>query len=119
MPAFVEDDEEDSSGGHKYFRAEVHLLEGGQDYNIMGWSTQAVIDDIIDQYERHMHYLHLIRDEERSEEHTSELQSRGHLVCRLLLEKKNHNTSPLRRRGRRQAVSARLRADEHRYEHHT
>src|SRR5690625_1755523 len=26
---------------------------------------------------------------ERSEEHTSELQSRGHLVCRLLLEKKN------------------------------
>src|SRR5690625_556593 len=27
-----------------------------------------------------------IQDEERSEEHTSELQSRGHLVCRLLLE---------------------------------
>src|SRR5690625_7600750 len=27
--------------------------------------------------------------EMRSEEHTSELQSRGHLVCRLLLEKKN------------------------------
>src|SRR2546422_1986847 len=27
--------------------------------------------------------------EERSEEHTSELQSRLHLVCRLLLEKKN------------------------------
>src|SRR5207253_7594713 len=29
----------------------------------------------------------------RSEEHTSELQSRGHLVCRLLLEKKTHNLS--------------------------
>src|SRR5215510_3182406 len=28
--------------------------------------------------------------ERRSEEHTSELQSRGHLVCRLLLEKKKH-----------------------------
>src|SRR5690625_5323135 len=28
----------------------------------------------------------------RSEEHTSELQSRGHLVCRLLLEKKNPPT---------------------------
>src|SRR5690625_6805849 len=27
--------------------------------------------------------------QDRSEEHTSELQSRGHLVCRLLLEKKN------------------------------
>src|SRR5690625_7101196 len=29
-------------------------------------------------------------DKERSEEHTSELQSRGHLVCRLLLEKKKN-----------------------------
>src|SRR2546429_6745250 len=29
----------------------------------------------------------------RSEEHTSELQSRLHLVCRLLLEKKNHSRS--------------------------
>src|SRR5690625_5670693 len=31
----------------------------------------------------------LIELTKRSEEHTSELQSRGHLVCRLLLEKKN------------------------------
>src|SRR5207253_4860717 len=30
----------------------------------------------------------------RSEEHTSELQSRGHLVCRLLLEKKKANAVP-------------------------
>src|SRR5207253_7632525 len=30
----------------------------------------------------------------RSEEHTSELQSRGHLVCRLLLEKKKKKTRP-------------------------
>src|SRR5690625_6456527 len=35
-------------------------------------------------------YIHRIR----SEEHTSELQSRGHLVCRLLLEKKNTNNKP-------------------------
>src|SRR5207253_10593199 len=32
----------------------------------------------------------LIEGVERSEEHTSELQSRGHLVCRLLLEKKKY-----------------------------
>src|SRR5690625_6349781 len=31
------------------------------------------------------------RKQHRSEEHTSELQSRGHLVCRLLLEKKKKN----------------------------
>src|SRR5688572_31820084 len=30
---------------------------------------------------------------ERSEEHTSELQSQSNLVCRLLLEKKNNTTS--------------------------
>src|SRR5690625_5406811 len=31
-----------------------------------------------------------LKKKERSEEHTSELQSRGHLVCRLLLEKKKN-----------------------------
>src|SRR3712207_9450073 len=33
-----------------------------------------------------------LQEEERSEEHTSELQSRQYLVCRLLLEKKTHRT---------------------------
>src|SRR5207253_8550534 len=36
--------------------------------------------DVARQWVRDLH--------DRSEEHTSELQSRGHLVCRLLLEKK-------------------------------
>src|SRR5256884_979754 len=35
----------------------------------------------------------VLRDRLRSEEHTSELQSRLHLVCRLLLEKKKKSTS--------------------------
>src|SRR5690625_5811564 len=34
---------------------------------------------------------------ERSEEHTSELQSRGHLVCRLLLEKKKKKTNTVQK----------------------
>src|SRR2546427_6459863 len=33
-------------------------------------------------------------EEERSEEHTSELQSQSNLVCRLLLEKKKKDLSP-------------------------
>src|SRR5437870_6996919 len=33
------------------------------------------------------------QERHRSEEHTSELQSRGHLVCRLLLEKKKQTDS--------------------------
>src|SRR3712207_7605764 len=36
--------------------------------------------------------VHLVGTEERSEEHTSELQSRQYLVCRLLLEKKKNST---------------------------
>src|SRR5207253_10457885 len=38
---------------------------------------------------------HVTLESPRSEEHTSELQSRGHLVCRLLLEKKNSSRLPL------------------------
>src|SRR5690625_6911059 len=39
---------------------------------------------------------YLIDGPERSEEHTSELQSRGHLVCRLLLEKKKISSGDAR-----------------------
>src|SRR5215208_3599315 len=43
----------------------------------------------------------------RSEEHTSELQSRGHLVCRLLLEKKKpRGRDALPGRGRRDGAGA-------------
>src|SRR3712207_7193104 len=42
----------------------------------------------------------LIQQNSRSEEHTSELQSRQYLVCRLLLEKKKHffpqHSAPMR-----------------------
>ena len=58
---FAADDEEEDREERKYFRAEVHLLEGGQDYDIMGWSREEVIDDILDQYEQHMHFLHVVR----------------------------------------------------------
>ncbi|WP_257280387.1 MULTISPECIES: choline BCCT transporter BetT [unclassified Endozoicomonas] len=57
QPSFVIDDEEES----KYYRAEVFLREGGQDYDIMGWTKDQVIGDIIDQYEKHMHFLHMVR----------------------------------------------------------
>src|SRR3712207_7670347 len=45
--------------------------------------------------ERALQYMDLVPGT-RSEEHTSELQSRQYLVCRLLLEKKKlqHNTLP-------------------------
>ncbi len=45
----------------EYYRAEVHLREGGQDYDLMGWCTQDIIGDVLDQYERHMHFLQTVR----------------------------------------------------------
>src|SRR5690625_5491761 len=42
------------------------------------------------------HLVINVNHAERSEEHTSELQSRGHLVCRLLLEKKKTVSSAAR-----------------------
>lgn len=45
----------------RYFRAEIYLKEGGQDYDIMGWTEDQVIADVIDQYEKHMHFLHGLR----------------------------------------------------------
>src|SRR5438445_5232305 len=46
--------------------------------------------------------VHVVEDlGSRSEEHTSELQSRQYLVCRLLLEKKKPQTSGRPRRNRR------------------
>src|SRR5256884_3562410 len=41
----------------------------------------------------HVELRHAQNERRRSEEHTSELQSRLHLVCRLLLEKKKARTT--------------------------
>src|ERR1035437_11004226 len=50
---------------------------------------------------------------DRSEEHTSELQSRQYLVCRLLLEKTKHNVHPTNGPNcPRQSLSARAAARE-------
>ncbi|MBC8952346.1 choline BCCT transporter BetT [Xenorhabdus sp. PB62.4] len=63
QPAFAlagfEDDER--SEEQKYYRAEVYLKEGGQDYDLMGWTQEQIIHDILDQYEKHIHFLHLVR----------------------------------------------------------
>ncbi|AUF96033.1 choline/glycine/proline betaine transport protein [Pseudomonas sp. BIGb0278] len=59
-PSFVTASDAPPGEERKYFRAEVHLREGGQDHDVMGWSKDEVIGDILDHFERHMHYLHLV-----------------------------------------------------------
>lgn len=61
-PAFALDDSRSSQAElHKYYRAEVHLKEGSQDYDIMGLSVEEIIHDVIDNYERHLAYLNAVR----------------------------------------------------------
>ena len=45
----------------KYFRAEVLLREGSQHYDLMGYSCEQIIHDVLDQYEKHIYFLKLIR----------------------------------------------------------
>src|SRR3712207_9011002 len=51
-----------------------------------------VVDDRVDR-DRRLAGLAVADDQLRSEEHTSELQSRQYLVCRLLLEKKKRHSN--------------------------
>src|SRR5690348_18194810 len=59
------------------------LFRSGIEVAIAGLTEPHVIEDLVGA-------LHRVRRGQRSEEHTSELQSPVHLVCRLLLEKKKN-----------------------------
>ncbi len=57
--ALQEDADQDGRNG--YYRAEVHLSEGSQDYDLMGWGREQVLHDLLVQYEKHLHFLHVLR----------------------------------------------------------
>jgi choline/glycine/proline betaine transport protein len=42
----------------KYARAEVHLNDGSKAYDIYGYEVDVIATDIIDQFEKHRHFLH-------------------------------------------------------------
>ena len=42
-----------------YYRAEVFLRRGGQSYDVFGFDQQDIISDILDQFEKHLHFLHI------------------------------------------------------------
>lgn len=43
----------------RYYRAEVYLQDGSQEYDLVGYTKEQILIDIINQYERHIQYLHL------------------------------------------------------------
>ncbi|MGI8650133.1 MAG: choline BCCT transporter BetT [Rubrobacter sp.] len=42
-----------------YYRLDVHLREGGQGYDVMGYTQSQLIDDVLDQYEQHVEFMRL------------------------------------------------------------
>ena len=58
MPSFAT---RSAKSGSKYYRVEPLLAEGGQGYDLMGYTKAQVIEDILTQFERHMHFLHAQR----------------------------------------------------------
>jgi len=59
--AFVGKALEELGDEEKFYRAEVHLAEGGQDYSVMGWTRAQVTHDVLGQYENHLQFLHAMR----------------------------------------------------------
>lgn len=49
----------DESKDYHYFRAEVFLRRGGQSYDVYGYDQQDIIRDILDQFEKHLLFLHI------------------------------------------------------------
>src|SRR2546422_1573221 len=63
--------------------------KSGVRYRLNRWREERLIKGVKLTYgDLVKEYIRLNQTKKRSEEHTSELQSRLHLVCRLLLEKK-------------------------------
>ena len=55
----TDDIEPNEDGVRMYYRAEVFLRRGGQAYDIYGYESQDIIADILDQFEKYMHFLHV------------------------------------------------------------
>lgn len=61
LPGYANHNDESTTGEtpHQYCRAEVFLRRGGQSYDIYGFDQQDLITDILDQFEKYLHFLHI------------------------------------------------------------
>ncbi|ROS04613.1 choline/glycine/proline betaine transport protein [Sinobacterium caligoides] len=53
----------ESNDDEKYYRVEVFLEHGGQHYDVMGFTQEQILADVVTQYEKYLHFLHLLNSE--------------------------------------------------------
>ncbi|HDY97668.1 MAG TPA: BCCT family transporter [Pseudomonas sabulinigri] len=56
--AYAQTQRADNEEEH-YYRAEVFLRRGGQTYDVYGYDEQEIIGDILDHFEKYLHFLHI------------------------------------------------------------
>ena len=59
MPDFSFPETTGNKDDAQYYRAEVFLRRGGQAYDVYGYDEQDIITDILDQFEKYLHFLHI------------------------------------------------------------
>ena len=61
-PDYYTESSADTLPQEHYHRAEVYLRRGGQTYDLYGYKSESVINDIIDQFEKYLHFLNVSPD---------------------------------------------------------
>ncbi|MFP3454969.1 BCCT family transporter [Psychrobacter sp. SIMBA_152] len=61
-PDYYTEDSADTLPQEHHHRAEVYLRRGGQTYDLYGYKSESVINDIIDQFEKYLHFLNVSPD---------------------------------------------------------
>ncbi|WP_201596379.1 BCCT family transporter [Psychrobacter fulvigenes] len=62
LPDYYTEEMADNLPQEHYHRAEVYLRRGGQTYDLYGYQSESVINDIIDQFEKYLHFLNVSPD---------------------------------------------------------
>ncbi|KXZ66266.1 BCCT family transporter [Acinetobacter venetianus] len=60
IPSYMKDlKRKEYADQEKYYRAEVFLLRGGRAYDVYGFDQSSLINDILNQFEKYLHFLHI------------------------------------------------------------